>query len=236
MDYKKLYDSIILNAKSLKRDWKNKSTYTERHHIVPKCCGGDGLISQWRTHPNIVVLTAKEHFLCHRLLVEIYRGTPYYSKVLYSFFAMIHQKGTYQKRDYNVGSREYERVRLEYSEILKRSKQGVFLTQEHKLKISKSLTGKKRTEEQKKNYGKRKNKRHTLDTIEKLKKIKKGKPNYKKRTGHVVQIDKETGKEIKIWECPSAVSKTLNLDLGSILNCCKGKCKTVGGFNWKYKI
>jgi hypothetical protein len=42
--------------------------YFEKHHIIPKCLGGtnDAL--------NIVCLTAREHFICHILLVKITNG------------------------------------------------------------------------------------------------------------------------------------------------------------------
>lgn len=36
--------------------------YTEKHHIVPRSLGGNNSAS------NLVKLTAKEHFVCHRLL------------------------------------------------------------------------------------------------------------------------------------------------------------------------
>jgi len=42
--------------------------YIEKHHILPKCLGGTNDAS------NIVRLTAREHFICHLLLVKITRG------------------------------------------------------------------------------------------------------------------------------------------------------------------
>lgn len=42
--------------------------YSEKHHIIPKCLGGSNDIS------NIVSLTAREHFICHLLLVKITTG------------------------------------------------------------------------------------------------------------------------------------------------------------------
>ena len=47
--------------------------YFEGHHIIPKCKGGTGNSSRPKNHPNIVLLTAREHFLAHRLLWLIYR-------------------------------------------------------------------------------------------------------------------------------------------------------------------
>ena len=48
--------------------------YYEKHHILPKCMGG------LDTKDNLVYLTAKEHFICHKLLVRIFpevRGNWY---------------------------------------------------------------------------------------------------------------------------------------------------------------
>jgi hypothetical protein len=45
--------------------------YYEGHHIIPLCVGGTGRSGD-KNHPNIVLLTAKEHYIAHRLLCEIY--------------------------------------------------------------------------------------------------------------------------------------------------------------------
>lgn len=71
MDYQNIYNKIISRALLENRE-KYKGVYYEAHHIIPKCLGGTGKSSQWRTHNNIVLLTAKEHYLCHRLLAEIH--------------------------------------------------------------------------------------------------------------------------------------------------------------------
>jgi len=42
--------------------------YTEQHHILPKCLGGTNNKS------NLVRLTAREHFVCHLLLVKMTVG------------------------------------------------------------------------------------------------------------------------------------------------------------------
>lgn len=78
MDYKKIYESIIEKANSENRE-KGNGIYYESHHIVPKCLGGSD------TKDNKVLLTAKEHFVCHKLLTRIYldnRG------INFAFFSM----------------------------------------------------------------------------------------------------------------------------------------------------
>ena len=44
-----------------------KSQYTEKHHILPKSCGG----GNWKW--NFVRLTPEEHYRCHQLLVTIFK-------------------------------------------------------------------------------------------------------------------------------------------------------------------
>lgn len=63
MNYKQIHDSIIDRAKTRVLP---KEVYTERHHIIPRCMNGSDDKS------NLVDLTAKEHFIVHKLLVEVY--------------------------------------------------------------------------------------------------------------------------------------------------------------------
>ena len=65
MNYRKIYADIIRRAKERPKP----DCYTERHHIVPKSLGGSNEKS------NIAILTAREHFLCHWLLVKMYAPT-----------------------------------------------------------------------------------------------------------------------------------------------------------------
>lgn len=62
MNYKRIYDQIILNRLS----FPLVDQYVELHHITPKSLGGDDSDS------NLVNLTAREHFICHYLLAKIY--------------------------------------------------------------------------------------------------------------------------------------------------------------------
>lgn len=61
MDYKKHYDLLINRAKN-----RLLETYTEKHHIIPRCMGGNNLPE------NLVRLTPEEHYIAHQLLVKIY--------------------------------------------------------------------------------------------------------------------------------------------------------------------
>jgi hypothetical protein len=104
MDYKKIYEKIIDNAKK-----RVINGYSEKHHIKPKCLGGDN------KKTNIVRLTAKEHYVCHKLLCEIY---PNENKLKWAFWRMCNiGKHKDQIRDYRVTSTEYERIKIKISKI-----------------------------------------------------------------------------------------------------------------------
>ena len=61
MDYKKHYNRLISRAKS-----RVLLEYVEKHHIIPRCVGGDS------TEENLVNLTPEEHYVAHQLLVKMY--------------------------------------------------------------------------------------------------------------------------------------------------------------------
>lgn len=76
MNYERLYKELVSKAQLRSLD---SSIYVEKHHIVPKCMGGDN------SKDNLVYLTAKEHFLAHKLLVRVY---PSVKGVWYALIAM----------------------------------------------------------------------------------------------------------------------------------------------------
>lgn len=50
----------------------------------------------------------------------------------------------------------------------------------------------------------------------------------------VLQFDKEGG-FIKEWSSIAQISRELNINTGSVSNCCNGKAKTASGFIFKFK-
>jgi len=103
MNYKEIYDNLIFKAKEENRI-KYKGIYYENHHIIPKCLGG-GEIKE-----NMVLLTAKEHYICHELLVCIY---PHNKKLLYALWRLINPRG---KQGYKVSAKSYEKLKKEIAE------------------------------------------------------------------------------------------------------------------------
>lgn len=61
MNYNKIYSSLIERAKTRKIN-----SYTESHHILPKCLGGSD------EKENLVDLTPEEHYLCHKILCKLH--------------------------------------------------------------------------------------------------------------------------------------------------------------------
>jgi hypothetical protein len=87
MNYQLIYDQIINTAKQQIRD--KKISYFEKHHIIPYCISADD------SNTNLVLLTAREHFICHQLLIKIY---PENTKLHYAFWLMCIYTSSNQKR------------------------------------------------------------------------------------------------------------------------------------------
>lgn len=93
--YTKWYFSII--GKAILR--KDATGYTEVHHIIPKSMGGNN------TKDNLVVLTAKEHFVCHLLLVKAV-DNEYKKKMNFAFWRMCNVSENRHKptaKQYSIG-------------------------------------------------------------------------------------------------------------------------------------
>lgn len=104
--YTRWYNSIIQRAQSrvLPAD-----VYIEKHHIVPKSIGGSDI------HANMVSLTAKEHFVCHLLLVKMTTGLHRRS-MAYAAWKMTQIDG---RPRYAPCSSTYERLKKQLSEAYK---------------------------------------------------------------------------------------------------------------------
>ncbi len=103
--YFKWYNQIIDKALSEKR-LKNNGVYYERHHIIPKTCGGDNSKS------NLVLLTGREHYLCHYLLTK-FAQKDQNNKMVHAFNMMCNCNTS----EYS-NSVLYEKNRIRRSEIL----------------------------------------------------------------------------------------------------------------------
>jgi hypothetical protein len=187
--YTKWYYSIINRALSRT---VLPIIYTEKHHIIPKCLDGSNDIQ------NIVVLTAREHFICHLLLTKMVEGAARRS-MWYASYMMC--KGTLR---YKPTARIYETLRQNMISANKDRpgpNKGKTFSKEHRDKLSLSRKGKStgpKSEEHKQNlrkpkpegFGKKVSEyrtgkswghKHTDETKEKMSSWQKGVPKLKIR-------------------------------------------------------
>lgn len=105
MKYIDIYNRLIAKSKFRGLDKKALEGYYEKHHILPKCMGGDNSKS------NLVLLTGREHFIAHRLLNKIY---PNNRKLLYAIIIMAGDPR--ELREIRIASRSYEFLKNKFSE------------------------------------------------------------------------------------------------------------------------
>ena len=101
MNYKNIYLNLCNRGKTTR-----KLNYSESHHILPRCMGGDD------SENNLTVLTAKEHYLAHLLLTKIYDN----SSLMYAF-GMMQTSTKKMKRRYTSG--QYQKMKHSYSTVMK---------------------------------------------------------------------------------------------------------------------
>lgn len=90
------YYNIINRAKSRQLPLDTK---TENHHIIPRSLGGDD------SESNLAILTLKEHWICHRLLVKFLIDKTYIRKMYNALYMMA-------VKDYRqVNARIYEQIK-----------------------------------------------------------------------------------------------------------------------------
>ena len=103
--YSKWYFDIVKNARNLNRI-KSKHTYYELHHILPKSVFPD--YSSLKTNEwNGVLLTPKEHFICHYLLTKMFDDKFYIIKMQRALHGMS-QKTNHSK----LTAKQYEICRM----------------------------------------------------------------------------------------------------------------------------
>ena len=123
--------------------------YFEKHHVVPRCIGGDN------SSENIVRLTAEEHLIAHLLLVRIH---PLSENLIYAANLMS-VSGVHQKR---LNNKSYGWVRKRLAIAVGNRHRGKTISEEHrnqlcrpmlpetKAKISSFHLGKKKSLEHRK--------------------------------------------------------------------------------------
>jgi hypothetical protein len=103
MNYQKIYKDLIIKCKNINRKKLEKTNvnyvYYEKHHIIPKCLGG------LNESNNLVLLTAKEHYVCHKLLTYIYKENRKIALAFHKMSFGVHNN------NYKVSSMDYAYAR-----------------------------------------------------------------------------------------------------------------------------
>lgn len=123
--YTKWYDQLCERAVGRQLD-----VYSEKHHIIPRSFGGVD------DQSNLVVLTAREHFIAHLLLTRMTTGMDK-SRMFLAVRRMCHWS-KYNPRDYTISSRMFEHIKhnaIQYFIGLPSVRKGAKHSEESKQKI-----------------------------------------------------------------------------------------------------
>ena len=155
MNYEKIYNSLIQKRLTNKID--RTICYCEYHHIKPRSIYPELEFDQ----TNIVALTAREHYVAHKLLVEIYKyskgiNSKEYRCMLNALWYISH---TAKHKEF-VTSKEYQLLKENISKMMSESRSGKNhwhyggkTSLETRAKISKANKGNIWSEERKKKFG-----------------------------------------------------------------------------------
>lgn len=155
MNYQCVYNNLIAKRGSVSKP----KSYSERHHIVPKCLGGAD------EENNLIHLSAKAHYIAHLLLAKLYGG-----KLWSAVYLMGSVKGRFNSRLYTIAKADViSRKKLqvispahkkalsdswstrvvsqETKDKIGNAHRGRTLSLEHALRIGESNRGKKRSPE-----------------------------------------------------------------------------------------
>lgn len=153
--YSRCYNRIIERRKNHPLDG-----YVEKHHIIPKSLGGSNKKS------NLVALSAREHFICHRLLVKMTIGKDK-MKMSFALRNLINRENKYQQR-YKIGSRTYAAIILGTRNNISKylvGENNPYYGKKHSEEVKAKMRAKRALQEPP-NLGK--NFQHTAETKEKL--------------------------------------------------------------------
>lgn len=194
--YLKWYKQIIQKAQSEYRE-KSAESYYENHHILPRSMYPEHINQPW----NQVLLTAREHFLVHWLLIKFTKGKQKFSAVC-GFSSFNRSKSP--KRKYT--SHQYEMIRKNVSRCLKeryRDKTkhpcyGRVVSESHKESLRKVMTGRIVSEETRKKIGEKSKGRgkgvlKSKEHREKISQANKGKVTSEETRRKLSEINKGKG-------------------------------------------
>jgi hypothetical protein len=193
--YTHWYYKIVNQAKA-----RNISSYTERHHIIPKSFGGSN------KKENLVRLTPREHYICHLLLTKMVSG-EYRAKMIYALSLI--------KPKVNHNSTLYEKLKIEGNKA-----RSIYMTDrvvsiETRTKQSNSRKG-KYTGTDNHFYGKT----HSAESRAKI-----ADRDYSLITGGNNVKSKQVCINGQVFDSINTAVRTLGIPQSTIADVLKGRCK-----------
>lgn len=119
---KELYKEYINRILSSRKNLKDKKSYQERHHIVPKTLGGTNMKS------NLIYLYAQEHYYAHKLLAKEY---PNEQGLQLAWWNMC-QCTQHGERQYDITADDYADARERAARANSNIRKGMQFSEEHK--------------------------------------------------------------------------------------------------------
>ena len=165
MDYRKIHNSIIEKAINEERK-RNVGVYYEAHHILPRSLGGTNKKS------NMVLLTAREHYIIHKCLPLIYikeDNVDAYHKMNHALHRFLYSKNS---EGYKISSRDYGKIKEAHAVSISKALTGITRSPENRENISSGL--KKYYEN---NPGNFEGKSHSVETLKHMSEKQSGENN-----------------------------------------------------------
>jgi len=219
-----MFSRLLLKSERIKE--KQNGGYFEGHHIIPKCKGGTGTSTRPKNNSNIVLLTAREHFLAHWLLWKIYRDR----QMALAFHKM---SSTTDKTKRITSSRGYEESKEAFRITNIGNKYG-----KGKTKIISDEQKKHQSELMKGRYIGEKNpfygKTHTNKTKEKIRKSREGINKDKIWNYSGKKIVLKNNEIIGVFETSEEVAKFIGSSCSNVRHVLSGNQKTARGFEIKH--
>lgn len=217
--YTRWYYQIINNAKSRTKI----EGYFEKHHIIPKSLGGSNL------KENLVVLTAREHFICHWLLTKMVSNKKHRYQMWNAFSCMLYRELPDKSR-YKVSGRVFDNIKKEGAKIKSIKFSGSGNPMYGRKGAAHPAYGKKWTDEHRKNSStSHKGYIRTLESIQKQSKKTKGRKQSSEHIANRSGVNHPGyGKELDAGRKEKIRQGVLNMPLHTCEHC--GKTTTKGNY------
>lgn len=125
--YLNRYYKFILYCKDINVNL-DKTIYTEKHHICPKAKSLFPQYANFKENPwNLIVLTARQHYIAHMILWKTYGGS-----MTYAFKRFLDKCSSNKSQYIKITSKQYENLKNNFSKL-----QSIRMT--YRLKTDKKL-------------------------------------------------------------------------------------------------